>query len=168
MPDAGTELSILSYDALPDPSVLRTAYSDYMDEIGQFIAHLELAYSAPHWWWETDADVDAWTLVGRGGRLVGFTIIGHAARVDGDVDSEILEFYVAPSWRGRGCARRLFEHSLTRLRGRAGLQAYSDNEPACAFWRHILGTHDIDFTTRDVYEGRIPVTKFRFNVPRSS
>jgi GNAT superfamily N-acetyltransferase len=168
MPDAGTEFSIHRYDALPDPKVLRTAYADYMDEIGRFIAHLHLEYSAPHWWWETDADVDAWALAGPGRRLVGFSITGHGTQVDDDVDSEILEFYVKPVWRGHGCARRLFEHALTRLRGRAGLQAYSDNKPACAFWQHMLRTHDIDFVTQDVYEGRIPVTKFRFTTPRTS
>lgn len=136
-------------------------YLAYIDELSNYIRHYGNPYVQPQPWWVNDPDsvvYGGWIA----GELAGFVINGWGKRVDADTTSEILEFYVAPAFRGAGVGRQLAQFGLTRLFDQAGFQVYFDNQRAARFWQRVLLANHVTYTTYPAVENNIPVIKYRF------
>ena len=136
-------------------------YSAYIDELSQYIRQYGNPYIQPQPWWVEDP-YSRVHVAQQDEQLVGFVINGWGSRVDGDTESEILEFYVAPAFRQQGLGRRLAWVGLTQLWGQAGFQVYFDNRRAEHFWHRALTANEMRYTTYPALESNIPVIKYRF------
>lgn len=57
----------------------------------------------------------------------------------------IREFWIAKAWRGKGCGRKLAEHTEQHLRSLGASRLYLTSDGAVDFWEHCLwhNTHEL-------------------------
>jgi ribosomal protein S18 acetylase RimI-like enzyme len=154
-------MNVQKLSVVKDGERFYAAYRAYIAELSDYLRGYGNISGQPQPWWVNDPDSlvqVAWV----DDHLAGFVINGWGRRVDADTTSEILEFYVAPAFRGKGVGRHLAALGLSRLFGQAGFQVYFDNQRAERFWQWVLAEHNVTYTTYPAVENNIPVIKYRF------
>ncbi len=102
-----------------------------------------IARRGPRWWRDCIDDGLAARVLEFDGEIAGYTTLGRARMRGTPYQGEIFELYVRPAFQGAGFGRRLFRAARAGLSARKleGLcvWALTDNDAACAFYRHLGG-----------------------------
>lgn len=86
-------------------------------------------------------------LLKAGKELAGFALVDGAPTLP-NVDFRIGEFFVVRKFRRTGAGAAIAQELFDRFQGRWQLDWLSDNAPAAAFWKKIVGDYSKgDFTT---------------------
>ncbi len=143
-------------------SPVRRLYGDYQRALAEIESGQRTHATAEPLWWEGDDCRTAVAVVD--GRAVGFAMIGFDAVVDGDVDCEICEIYIAPEYRGIAVLRQLLQAAFSMMHGKAGFQVYQKNQRVARAYEFYLNKTGIPFTREAAKDRRIAVLKYRFTV----
>jgi ribosomal protein S18 acetylase RimI-like enzyme len=114
-------------------------------------AHLSASYSATKQKNELADPAAAYLLAEEAGRLIGYgyVVLGHGPPgIPLDGPAELVRFYVASDWHGRGVAQVLMTACVADARCRGGrtlwLGVWQENPRAIAFYRkagfRVVGT----------------------------
>lgn len=97
------------------------------------------------------------------GRRIGFAFVGEAPfeHMSPDCDVLLAEFFVLPSFRGKGLAQTLARAAFDRFSGRWEFSVLPGNTRALKFWTRFLDESGWPFE-REIRDGDI-----RFIVPRA-
>lgn len=142
-----------SEDAAALSNVFDTAWREaYQGIIPSIALERLISRRGPRWWLST---------IGRGRPLVvldvaeaiaGYVSYGRCRDRSLPADGEIDELYLAPEYQGIGFGKRLFKavrnDLLDRDIKRIVVWSLSDNERACAFYRHMGGRRIKETTER--------------------
>jgi len=95
---------------------------------------------APFNWWIRDCCLPY--LVRADGKLAGFLhVCADPDHLDPDVDFQLLDFYIAPPFRGKGVGRQAARLAFDAHRGRWQVFQLARNSPALAFWHKIIAEY---------------------------
>ena len=92
---------------------------------------------ADEWYLDQRLRILAWI---PDGTIQGFVIYAATAFFYPDTDGEVLDIWVASTYRRRGIGRQLAAEALGELSGRIGLQVHAENSVALAFWESLALT----------------------------
>ncbi len=102
-----------------------------------------IARRGPRWWRNSLNEGLAAQVLKFDGEIAGYATLGRARLRGTPYQGEIFELYVRPAFQGAGFGRRLFRAARAALSAREfeGLcvWALTDNDAACAFYRHLGG-----------------------------
>ena len=114
-------------------------------------------------YWRDDGRVPL--LIRAGGRLAGFALLDRSSHTGGVVDRNMAEFFIARKHRRSGLGREAARAIFSRYPGVWETAVARRNLPALAFWRGVIGGHEmvadveeVDPHT-DLWNG--PVLRFR-------
>ena len=97
----------------------------------------------PRWWLSTIGRGRPLVVLDVGEKVAGYASYGRCRDRGLPADGEIDEFYLAPEYQGLGFGKRLFKAVRNDLDDRGAKKVavwcLSDNERACAFYRHMGG-----------------------------
>ncbi len=76
------------------------------------------------------------------GQPAGYAIVCSGCdHIPPEIDYELLDFYIAPKYRGRGIGRQAARLVFDAHRGAWQVFELATNEPAKAFWLRIIGEY---------------------------
>lgn len=97
----------------------------------------------PRWWQSTIGRGRPLVVLDVGESVVGYVSYGRCRDRSLPADGEVDELYLAPEYQGLGFGKRMFKAVRNDLddRGakRVAVWCLTDNERACAFYRHLGG-----------------------------
>lgn len=136
----------------------------YLRELCKYREALSLEESRtgvdPGWW--TQGDLVIPILARRNEMAVGLALVAKKEAACCGVDGEILEFYVAPPWRGQGVGYEMAKYCLSLIAGLCGFQIDRGNVSARKFWEKVFSKLSIPFQTVEDQVGEVGVIKYRF------
>lgn len=121
-----------------------------------------IAECAPHNWWIRDR-CQAY-LIHANNHVAGYAmVLADKQHLPGDVDFELLDFYIAPPFRRQGVGRQAARLVFDAHRGRWQVFELAKNAPALAFWHRLIA----EYTAGD-FQNKSDGTEQRFNNSRQN
>ena len=94
---------------------------------------------ALNWWVRDRCDL---YIVRAGGNPAGFTIICEdKSHLAPGVDSELMDFYIAPKYRAQGIGRQAARAAFDTRHGAWQVFQLARNTPALRFWHKVIGEY---------------------------